>query len=228
MLTFAAIALILPAAFQAAPGTTPATLGGLSIAISVLLLVVYVLYLTFTLVTHSSLFAGSHEPDGAAHAPPWSIRRSVLVLGGATALIAWISEIMVGVIVPTTREFGLSTVFVGVFVVAIVGNAAEHATAITAAMQNRMELALSITFGSSVQIAVFVAPVLVLASLFLGPSPLNLAFTPGMVLMVLLSVIIAGRIAGDGRSDWLVGLQLLAVYLIFGLTFFFMPTAPLH
>jgi Ca2+:H+ antiporter len=228
MLTLAAIALIVPAAFQAAPGTTPATLGGLSIAISVLLLVVYVLYLTFTLVTHSSLFAGSHEPDGAAHAPPWSIRRSVLVLGGATALIAWISEIMVGVIEPTAHEFGLSTVFVGVFVVAIVGNAAEHATAITAAIKDRMDLSLSIAFGSSIQIALFVAPVLVLTSLFLGPSPMNLAFPAGLVLIVLLSVIIAGQVAGDGRSDWLEGMQLLAVYLIFGLTFFFMPTAPLH
>jgi Ca2+:H+ antiporter len=135
---------------------------------------------------------------------------------------------MVGVIEPTAHEFGLSTVFVGVFVVAIVGNAAEHATAITAAIKDRMDLSLSIAFGSSIQIALFVAPVLVLTSLFLGPSPLNLAFAPGLVLIVLLSVIIAGQIAGDGRSDWLEGMQLLAVYLIFGLTFFFMPTAALH
>jgi len=226
MLTLAAIALILPAAFEAASGTTPEALGRLSVSISVVLLVVYLLYLAFTLITHSSLFAGSYAPE--EHAPPWEVRWSALVLAGATALIAWISEIMVGVIEPTAHEFGLSTVFVGVFIVAILGNAAEHATAISAALKDRMDLSLSIAIGSSVQVALFVAPVLVLTSLFLGPAPLNLAFPAGLVLMVLLSVLIAGQVAGDGRSDWLKGVQLLAVYLIFGLTFFFLPGASSH
>jgi Ca2+:H+ antiporter len=144
---------------------------------------------------------------------------SALVLAGATAVIAWISEIMVGTIEPTAHEFGLSNVFVGVFVVAIIGNAAEHATAITAAVKDRMDLSLSIAIGSSVQVALFVAPVLVLASLF-GPAPLDLAFPAGLALIVFLSVLITGQV-GDGRSDWLKGLQLLAVYLVLGLTFFF-------
>jgi Ca2+:H+ antiporter len=110
-----------------------------------------------------------------------------------------------------------------VFVVAILGNAAEHATAISAAMKNRMDLSLSIAIGSSVQVAVFVAPVLMLVSLVLGPAPMDLAFPAGLVLVVLLSVLITSQVANDGRSDWLKGVQLLAVYVVLGLTFFFVP-----
>jgi Ca2+:H+ antiporter len=226
MLTLAAIALILPAAFQVAAGTTAEGLGRLSVSISVVLLLVYLLYLAFALVTHSALFAGSHVPEeGKAHVP---VARAASVLAVATAAIAWMSEIMVGAIEPTAHEFGLSNVFVGVFVVAIVGNAAEHATAISAAMKDRMDLSLSIAIGSSVQVALFVAPVLVLASLLLGPAPMDLAFPVGLVLIVLLSVLITGQVAGDGRSDWLKGMQLLAVYLVLGLTFFFLPSMSSH
>jgi Ca2+:H+ antiporter len=185
-----------------------------------------VLFLVFSLVTHSSLFAGSHEgEDVNAHAEAWPVSRSVLVLAVATAFIAWISEILVGAIEPTAHRLGLSNAFVGVFVVAILGNAAEHATAISAAIKNRMDLSLSIAIGSSVQVAVFVAPVLVLVSLFLGPAPMDLALPAGLVLTILLSVIITGQIAGDGRSDWLKGVQLLTVYVVLGITFFFLPTA---
>jgi Ca2+:H+ antiporter len=223
MLTLAAIALVLPAAFQVAAGAAPEGLGRLSVSISIVLLLVYVLFLVFSLVTHSTLFAGSHEAEeGKA---PVAVTRAALTLAGATAVIAWISEIMVGAIEPTAHEFGLSNIFVGVFVVAIVGNAAEHATAITAAMKDRMDLSLLIAIGSSMQVALFVAPVLVLASLFLGPTPMDLAFPAGLVLIVLLSVLITGQVAGDGRSDWLKGMQLLAVYLVLGLAFFFLPTA---
>ncbi len=224
MLTLAAIALVLPAAFQAAASSTPESLGKLSVSMSVVLLVGYLLYLVFTLVTHASLFKGSHAPDESKeHAPPWPVSRSALVLAASTVAVAWMSEILVGAIEPTAHELGLSNVFVGVFVVAILGNAAEHATAITVALKNRMDLSLSIAIGSSVQVALFVAPLLVLVSLFLGPTPMDLAFAPGLVLMVLLSVLITGQVAGDGRSDWLKGLQLLAVYLILALTYFFLP-----
>ena len=126
---------------------------------------------------------------------------------------------------PTAHEFGLSNVFVGVFVVAILGNAAEHATAINAALKDRMDLSLSIAIGSSVQIALFVAPILVLASLFIGPATMDLAFPAGLVMMVLLSALITAQVAGDGRSDWLKGVQLLAVYLVFALAFSFLPGA---
>jgi Ca2+:H+ antiporter len=223
MLTLAAIALVLPAAFHSAAGATAEGLARLSVSISVVLLLVYLLYLAFALVTHSALFSGSYVPEeGKAHA---SVGRAAFVLAGATTAIAWMSEIMVGAIEPTAHEFGLTNVFVGVFVVAIMGNAAEHATAISAALKDRMDLSLSIAIGSSVQVALFVAPVLVIASLFLGPAPMDLAFPAGLVLAVLLSVLITGQVAVDGRSDWLKGMQLLAVYLVLGLTFFFLPSA---
>lgn len=225
MLTLAAIALMLPAAYRAGLGEEgPMALGSLSVAIAIVLLVVYALYLLFTLATHSALFMGSHSSDeGEEHAVPWTTQRALLVLAAVTALIAWLSEILVGAIEPTAHEFGLSNIFMGVFVVAILGNAAEHATAVTAAMNDRTDLALSIAIGSSVQVALFVAPVLVLASLFVGPAPMDLAFPAGLVLIILLAVLITGQVAGDGRSDWLKGLQLIAVYLVMGLTFFFMP-----
>jgi Ca2+:H+ antiporter len=223
MLSLAAIALILPAAFEAEAGTTPEGLGRLSVSLSVVLLLTYVLFLTFALVTHRGLFAGSvaFEEEKA----PASVSRSMLVLVGATVGIAWMSEILVTAIEPTTHEFGLSKVFVGVFVVAILGNAAEHATAISAALKNRMDLSLSIAIGSSVQVALFVAPVLVLASFFVGPAPMDLAFPAGLVLIVFLAVLITGQVASDGRSDWLKGMQLLVVYLVLALTFFFLPSA---
>jgi Ca2+:H+ antiporter len=226
MLTLAAIALILPAAFQATTGATAESLGRLSVSISVVLLVVYLLSLAFALITHPALFAGSHAPEEGASKPP--VGRAAVMLGAATVGVAWMSEIMVGGIEPTAHELGLSNVFVGVFVVAILGNAAEHATAVTAAMRDRMDLALSIAIGSSVQIALFVAPVLVLASLFIGPAPMDLAFPAGLVLTVLLAVLITGQVAGDGRSDWLKGVQLLAVYLVLALTFFFLPGVTSH
>jgi Ca2+:H+ antiporter len=147
------------------------------------------------------------------------------VLTGATVAIAWLSEILVGALEPSAHELGLSNIFVGVFVVAILGNAAEHATAITAAMKNRMDLSLSIALGSSVQVALFVAPLLVLASLIVGPQPMDLIFGKGLLLTVLLAVLITGQVAGDGRSNWLKGVQLLAVYLILDLAFFLIPQA---
>ncbi len=222
MLMLAAIGLILPAGFQAAAGTTTQGLSKLSVSISVVLLITYLLYLVFALVTHSALFAGSHVPD--ERKVPTPVARSAAVLAAATAAIAWMSEILVGAIEPAAHELGLSNVFVGVFVVAILGNAAEHATAISAALKNRMDLSLSIAIGSSVQVALFVAPILVLVSLFLGPAPMNLAFPAGLVLIVLLSVLITAQVAGDGRSDWLKGTQLLAVYLVLAFTFFFLPS----
>jgi len=223
MLTLAAIALILPAAVRAAGGEEAGGAGALSVWIALVLLAVYAANLVFSLVTHAALFSGSHEDDAGAHAAAWSTPRAAGVLAAATAAVAWMSEILVGVIEPTAHALGLNDAFVGVFVVAILGNAAEHATAVTAAMRNRMDLSLSIAIGSSVQVALFVAPLLVLASFFVGPAPMDLAFSGGMVLTVLLAVLITGQVAGDGRSDWLKGVQLLAVYLILAFAFYFAP-----
>jgi Ca2+:H+ antiporter len=226
LLTLAAIALILPAAFHATAGASNPALIELSIAISVVLLVMYLLSLAFALITHPQLFAGSHAPEKGPAPEP--LVRPIAILAAATAAIAWMSEIMVGAIEPTAQALGLSNVFVGVFVVAILGNAAEHATAVSAAMKDRMDLSLSIAIGSSIQIALFVAPVLMLASLVLGPRPMDLAFPAGLVLAVFVAVLITGQVAGDGRSDWLKGAQLLAVYAVLGVTFFFLPGTPSH
>ena len=228
LLTLAAIALVLPAAYSAVNKVdTTYIVDVLSVSISVVLLLVYALFLVYSLITHKALFAGeARAEDAAVEEALWPVGKALGVLAVATGLIAWISEILVGAIEPSAKEFGLSNVFIGVFVVAILGNAAEHATAISAAMKNRMDLSLSIAIGSSVQVALFVAPVLVLLSLVIGPAPMDLAFTGGLTLIVLLSVLITGQVAGDGRSDWLKGVQLLAVYLILGLAFFFIPAGP--
>ena len=224
MLTLAAIALIIPAAYSALVAEHfHGGQGALSVSISVLLLAVYVMFLLFSLRTHSALFSGFSVPDDGEHLEPWPLGRAIAVLAGATVAVAWLSEILVGAIEPSAHELGLSNIFVGVFVVAILGNAAEHATAVTAALKNRMDLSLSIAIGSSVQVALFVAPLLVLASLIIGPAPMDLVFGKGLVLTVFLAVLITGQVAGDGRSDWLKGVQLLAVYLILGLAFFLTP-----
>ena len=166
MLTLAMIALVIPAAYGALVGGQYS--GGalaLSISISVVLLAVYIMFLVFSLRTHPAFFLGTKPSNAGSPSKAWPVRQSIAVLGVCTAAIAWLSEILVGSIEPTAHAFGLSDVFVGVFVVAILGNAAEHATAVTAAIENRMDLSLSIAFGSSVQVALFVAPLLVLASL---------------------------------------------------------------
>lgn len=221
MLVLAALALVLPAYFQAVAGTDTEGLERLSVSISIVLLVAYLLNLAFALITHRALFAGTHQGDEPK--APTSKTRALSMLAVATVGIAWMSEIMVGTIGPVAQELGLSKIFVGVFVVAVMGNAVEHATAIVAAMKNRMDLSLSIAIGSSVQIALFVTPVLVLASLFIGPAPMDLAFPVGLVLLVLISVLITAQVANDGRSDWLEGAQLLTIYVVLALTLFFIP-----
>jgi Ca2+:H+ antiporter len=228
MLMLAAVALILPAAFESAAGTTSAMLHRLSVSVCVVLLLVYVLYLVFSLVTHPGEFrsAVTHEsgvPEKVEGKAAHSVSRALAVLAAATVGVAWMSEIMVGAIEPMVHEFGFSTVFVGAFVVAILGNAAEHATAITAALKNRLDLSFSIAVGSSVQVALFVAPVLIIASHFIGPRPMDLAFRPGLILIVILSVLVTAQISSDGRSDWFKGTQLLVVYFALAITFFFLP-----
>ena len=224
MLLLAAISLILPAAFHylAGPAGVPKE-NDLSMEISIILLVVYVLSLVFSLVTHKQLFGGEGGEAHGGEAQPWSKGKSVAVLAGATALIAWVSEILVGSVEHAAHSFGMTSVFVGVIVVAIIGNAAEHSTAILVAMKNRMDLAMGIAIGSSIQIALFVAPVLVLLSYFIAPSPMNLVFTPAEVIAITLSVLICAQVANDGESNWMEGVQMLAVYAIMGVVFYFLP-----
>jgi Ca2+:H+ antiporter len=226
LLLLSAIGLIVPAAFHFLAG--PAELmreGDLSLEISIVLLLAYGMHLLFSLHTHKQLFQGDSE-SVAEEGHAWSLKRSMLILVGATAMIAWMSEILVASVEPTAQALGMTRVFIGVIVVAIVGNAAEHSTAVLMAMKNRMELAIGIAIGSSLQIALFVAPVLVIASYFIGPRPMDLVFTPAEVLAVFVAVLITAQIASDGESNWLEGVQLLAVYVILGIVFFFLPDAP--
>src|SRR5215831_11260689 len=224
LLTLAAISLIMPAAFHYLSGP-----GGrvreddLSLEISIVLLLAYGAHLLFSLYTHKQLFLGEVAAEHGATG--WTLKRSALVLLGATAVIAWVSEILVGSVEAAAESFGMTRVFLGVIVVAVVGNAAEHSTAILMAMKNRTELSLGIAIGSSLQIALFVAPVLVIVSHFVGPRPMDLVFTPAEVLAVFVSVLICGQIASDGESNWLEGALLLAVYLILGIVFFYWPEA---
>src|SRR4051812_25641925 len=224
LLTLSAIALIMPAAFHYLSGPRERIReNDLSLEISIVLLLTYAAHLIFSLHTHKQLFVGAPVEEPAEDGGVWSLKRSVLTLLGATALIAWVSEILVGSVQAAASSFGMTRVFLGVIVVAVVGNAAEHSTAVMVAMKNRMELSLGIAIGSSLQIALFVAPVLVILSHFIGPQPMDLVFTPAEVLAVFVSVLITGQIASDGESNWLEGVLLLAVYLILAMVFFFLP-----
>jgi Ca2+:H+ antiporter len=153
----------------------------------------------------------------------WPVSRALLVLGVSTALIAWMSELLVLTVEPAAAKFGMTKIFVGVIVVAIVGNAAEHSTAVLVARKDRMDLTLAIAIGSSVQVALFVAPLLVLASYVLAPRPMDLLFSPAEIVAVGLAVAITWQISADGESNWLEGAQLLALYLILALLFYFLP-----
>jgi Ca2+:H+ antiporter len=147
----------------------------------------------------------------------------VITLIAATVLIAWMSELLVGAVEEASHALGLTQVFVGVIVVAIVGNAAEHSTAVLVAMKNQMDLALNIAIGSSIQIALFVAPLLVFASYAMRGRPMDLLFSPFEVLAVLIAVAVVNMVAQDGESNWLEGALLLAVYIVLGVAFYFLP-----
>ena len=231
LLALAAIALLIPAVFHlvadsavAHEALTPAREvvieRALSLEIAVVLFVAYLLSLLFTLRTHKHLYSGG---SGEHEHKPVQVGRAILTLLVATALVAWMSELLVGAVEETSRVLGLSEVFVGVIVVAVVGNAAEHSTAVMVAMKNHMDLALNIAIGSSIQIALFVAPVLVFASHFMPHGPMDLRFTAFEVLSVMAAVGVVNLVAQDGESNWLEGALLLAVYVVLGLAFFFLP-----
>jgi Ca2+:H+ antiporter len=232
LLTLSAIGLIVPAAFFHLTGPAAhAKLRDLSLEIALVLLAGYAAGLIFSLITHRSLFSGPKSEGGFEesheHATPWTTRRSMIVLGVATALIAWVSEILVGSVEQAAHALGMSSLFVGVVVVAIIGNAAEHSTAILVAMKNRMDLSLGIAIGSSVQIALFVGPILVVVSALTGGG-MDLVFTPAEVLAVVLAIFITQQIASDGESNWLEGALLLAVYAILCIAFYFLPESSAH
>ena len=192
-----------------------------------MLIAVYVAYAVFSLVTNRSLFggddAGEGEGEAHAHGAGQSTGRAAAILALATIGVVWMSEMLVGVIEPASHALGLSDAFAGVFVLAALGIAAEGATAVVMARSGRMDLSISIVLGSSVQLALLVAPLLVLLSFVIGPRPMGLLFGTGLVVSVLFAVLITGNVARDGRSDWLRGVQLLAVYLILAAVFYYAP-----
>ncbi|HEX5928945.1 MAG TPA: calcium/proton exchanger [Solirubrobacterales bacterium] len=229
MLMLAAAALLMPAIFelvegQGLPGpgaeaiNYDSTVEHLSLAVAIVLIGTYLVGLLFSLRTHRALFNPEYEEEDTWG---WSTRKSVAALAVAGLLVGLMSEVLVGSISEASHAIGLSEFFVGVIVVAIVGNAAEHWVAVLVAMKDKMDLAVNIAIGSSAQIALFVAPVLVIASFFLGPYPLALVFNGFELGAILLAILIANYVTQDGESTWFEGVQLLALYFVLGLAFYF-------
>ena len=228
-MNLAVIAILMPTAMNyTSQGINQQTLQNLSIAVAVVLILVYALTLLFSMKTHSYLYdVGLAEAEAEAeeisisHAKP-NIALWVGVLLVCTLLVAIESEMLVDSLEVATSQLGLTALFTGVILVPIVGNAAEHATAVTVAMKDKMDLSLSVAVGSSMQIALFVAPVLVIAGRILG-KPMDLDFKPFELVAVVVSVLIANTISSDGRSNWLEGTLLLAAYTVLGFAFYFHP-----
>ena len=229
MLLLAAAAMAMPAIFEMVegrglpdPGAEIVNYGssveGLSFAVAVVLLVTYGAALLFSLKTHRDLFNPPDADDG--HGEPWSVRRSVLLLAVAGVAVGVMSEILVGSISETAESAGLSEFFIGVIVVAIVGNAAEHWVAVLVARKDKMDLAVNIAIGSAAQIALFAAPLLVLVSWILGPFPMPLVFNGFELGGMFLAVLISLHVTSEGESTWFEGFQLLAVYLVLAIAFF--------
>ena len=243
MLVLSAIGLVIPAIFHAVADVPPSTEFTLSRDIAVVLMASYALMLVFSLRTHPHLYLGdtasaekvsradasdaserrASEAGEAEKAHHPSARAALVLLLASAATVGLMSEMLVGAIEPAAEQFGMSEVFVGVILVALVGNAAEHSTAVIVALKNKMDLSVNIAVGSSIQIALFAAPLLVFMSYVIGPAPMDLVFTPFEVVAVGLSVGIIALITHDGESHWMEGVQLLAVYVMLGMGFWFLP-----
>ncbi len=226
MMLIGVISLSVPSAFSrffSPTGTIRQELL-LNAGLAALLLVTYALYLVFMLKTHPGVFSaegghGAHAEEGGR----WSLPRAVGSLVTASVLAAWMSEILVGAAEGTGRALGMSQVFIGIVFLAIVGGAAESGSAVAMGRKNKMDLAMGIAIGSCIQIALFVAPLLVLASYFVAPQPLELAFGRAEIGSLFMAVLIGAVVAGDGRSNWYKGVQLIVVYVIIALMFYFLP-----
>ena len=232
LLVLSAVALFVPAIFHLVIGDAAGRVSAagivnertLSVEISVVLIITYALSLFFSLRTHKHLYVGEAGSHAEEMGPASSPGRAVLLLLAATAGVALMSEMLVGAVEETAEQFGMNEVFVGVILVALIGNAAEHSSAILMAAKNKMDTAITIAVGSSIQVALFVAPVLVFLSYLIAPEPMDLRFTTLEVVAVGISVWIMSLIAQDGESHWMEGVQLLAVYVILALAFFWLPS----
>lgn len=220
MLIMASLVLTVPSFFAFAIEPDTKRVEELSLLTAGVIIILYVLSMLYTLRAK----AGDSLTREAAHEPTMSVRSAVILLITATALIALMSEFLVGAVEPMTAQLGISEMFVGVILVPIIGNIAEHVVAIEVAIKNKMDLSLGIAIGSSLQIALFVAPLLVFISLLFGQH-LTLEFTSFELVALLASCIIAAMVSMDGRSNWLEGALLVGLYIIVAIAFFFLPVA---
>jgi Ca2+:H+ antiporter len=223
MLILAVIGLIIPAGFIAtSPGVDPGLLQKLSVIVAVSLILAYVANLLFALRTHTDLYAGGEGQHDAHEQPTMSMGKAIGLLLASTIAVAFMAEFLVGSITHVTETLGWSEMFIGVILVPIIGNAAEHLTAVTVAMKNKMDLSLGIAIGSGLQVALFVTPILVFAGVLLG-EPMTLVFNSFELTALVAASLIAVFISIDGESNWLEGAELLALYAILGVAFYFVP-----
>jgi Ca2+:H+ antiporter len=226
MMFLAAVSLAVPSAFSRvfAPQGSIRQEQLLNLGIAGLLLLAYALYLLFSLKTHPGAFASVESEAESDHEEEhWGLPMAIGSLLSASVLAAWMSEILVGAAEATGQALGMSQVFIGIVFLAIVGGAAESGSAIAMARKNKMDLSVGIALGSCIQIALFVAPVLVLASYFIAPQPLELAFNRAEIGSLFIAVLIGGMVCGDGQSNWYKGVQLITVYAIIALMFYLIP-----
>src|SRR5262247_4546179 len=222
LLFLATVALVIPSAVgHADQALAPAFMQQLSVGLSVLLMVAYGLGLVFSLKTHRDMFGSAKHGEGDES--PWPLGLALATLAGVTVLVALVSEIFVESVQGAALELGMTQAFVGFIVVALVGGAAEAASAFSGARKNRLDLSVGIALGSASQIALFVAPVLVLLSYVIGPTPMSLQFWPAAVVMMFIATLTACLVTNSGRSAWFVGVLVLMVYLVFALTLYLMP-----
>ena len=217
-LVIAVVGLLMPALFALTLQATGFQREAVSVGVSVILIAIYALGLLFSLKTHKSLFRSDFDHGQ----PKWSVGRALGLLGGATVLVALMSEFLVAALEPTVEQLGISKLFVGLIVVPIVGNAAEHSSAIILAAKDKMDVSIEIAIGSSTQIALFIAPLLVFLSLLVGEPYLDLIFSSFELAAVAFSAVVLGFIALDGRSNWFEGAQLVGAYCIMAVSFFFL------
>ena len=222
LLFLATIALLIPSAVaEADSGASASFTRTLSLGLAGMLIVAYALGMIFSLKTHPELFgSAAHEEGGEA---PWPIGVALVLLAVVTVVVALVSEVFVESVQEAATSFGMTPAFVGLIVVALVGAAAEMASAFAGARKNRLDLSVGIALGSASQIALFVAPVLVLLSYTMGPAPMDLQFWPGAVVMMLIATLTAALVSNSGRSAWFVGVLVVMVYLIFAMTLYLLP-----
>jgi Ca2+:H+ antiporter len=222
LLFLATIALLIPSAVSGADSAAAAFSQSLSLGLALLLIAAYAMGMVFSLRTHRELFASAegHDDHGAT---AWPMGLSLIVLAAVTLLVALVSEVFVESVQHAAQTFGMTPAFVGFIVVSLVGGAAEFASAFAGARKNRLDLSVGIALGSAAQIALFVAPILLLVSYIVGPAPMDLKFWPGAVVMMLIATITACLVTNSGRSAWFLGVLVLMVYLIFAMTLYLMP-----